>query len=392
MAETPEQAAELSRRRFLQTAAALMAPAVMAGCGISESPTPPEVPETDLLCAGAPAAEAVSDTGEYPATFANHEAQAVAENLSINPGSYFKLNEAAVRAINDRGLFRARNWLAPIFPPAVSRFERQILAAANEFNVPPNMLASLATIESAGNTGARSGADAHGIIQVVPRYHAARIDQVTGRKFRDDSERAEFLRLHPEECLRVGASYFAECIAGAKRRMRDPHGHSLVTYAKAASAYNGGPSRAHQDYEDLPLESQLYVNHVARLTLDVAVAAELRKRGLDDNEILDAMQSGEMNARAYAYDGYERGSTSIAPYEQSAFLCSTPEPGRDPDTGRLIDGDANMINQRYHRFLRSCETANPWRAPATPGLRIWLVGGGDQLFLQVPANRDWRLQ
>lgn len=387
--ESPD-GVEISRRMFVfSTTAAFVGSAILAGCG---GDTEVRQSQVDIFCDGANLSEHKVDATEFPDLFANEVAQKAADNLNINPGSYFRLNGDAIQAVNDSSHFLSTEWLAPIFPPAVTRFKDEIIAAANEFKIPPNVLASLATIESAGNTSASSGANAHGIVQIVPKYHGPRIDKIAGKHFANDKERSAYLIDRPDECLRVGASYYAECVAAARHQKPNLRHDSMVIFARAAAAYNGGPTRAGQSFDGLPLESKLYVNHVARLTLDVAIAGELNKQGKSDKEILRSMQSVEMNARAAAYDVYPRGGKDFKRYERSATLCSTPEPGIDPETGDLMsDPEASQINETYRNFLRTCREDNPYKAPAVPSLRIWLVGGGDSLFLSVPQNAAWRL-
>ncbi len=381
----------MGRRAFLSGALALGA-AVLTGCSTTpDSPNKPhsiEAIDGDPLCQNLDRLESHRDSSQYPDIFANDDALAVAEGLHVNSGSYFSLNTEAIKAINDDGGFLDKNWLSPTLPPAVTKYSEAIIDAANEFDIPPNLLGILATIESAGNTAAASGADAHGIVQVVPLYHRDRIDSLTGKNFGSDEERSAYLGQNPEQCLRIGASYYAECIDAARKQMPDLREDSLVVYARAAAAYNGGGANAGKPFERLPLESKLYVNHVARLIIDVAIAHKLKSNGLTNDDILLSMQSTDVNARAYAYNNYPRGR-DFSRYERSADLCGKPEPGIDPTTGDYLGDDAKQVYEDYLNFLKNC--SGTYSAPAAPGLRIWLAGGGDSLFLSVPENANWHL-
>lgn len=384
---------DVSRRAFLLGAAAtVLGTVVLEGCaspnGSSDRPHHIQPVDGDPLCQKLDTLENHEDSSEFPDVFANSEAMAAAKSLHIDSGSYFSLNTEAIKAINDAGGFLDKKWLSPTLPPAVTKHKEAIIKAATEFGVPPNLLGILATIESAGKTDAASGADAHGIVQVVPRYHRDRIDRITGIRFGSDSERSQYLGENPEQCLRVGASYYAECIDAARSKNPKLAKNSLVIFARAAGAYNGGGGNAGKDFENMPLESQLYVNHVARLVIDVAIAHKLKERGLTNEDILVAMQSTDVNARAYAYSNYPRGK-NYQNYERSATICGQPEPGIDPATGAAMGEDSKQVNRDYHDFLQNC--SGKYSAPATPGLRIWLAGGGDSLFLSVPENANWHI-
>lgn len=383
-----------SRRDVLRALVAGVASTALYGCADDEptrnqgEATPSDFAGVDdpLCDTGHP--NKIDDFTEVPSSFSNSSAEKVAENLSIDPGSYFVLNPGAIKEVNASGNFRKLDWIAPIFPPAVMKHEDSIIAAATEFGVPASIMATLATIESAGNTKASSGANAHGIVQVVPKYHQDRIDELSGQSFGSDAERSMYLQENPDQCLRIGASYYAECVETARREKPFLNPDSMVIFARAAAAYNGGPANAGRQFEDLPLESKLYVNHVARLTLDIEIASHLEAAGADTDEILRAMQSAEINARAKAYDGFKRGSKDFALYEKSAALCATPVPGVDIESGEIVD---QQIYDDYRNYLRTCGDEPFYTAPAVPGLRIWLAGGGDSLFLAVPENAAWKL-
>ena len=63
--------------------------------------------------------------------------------------------------------------LAPLFTPQVLKWEAQILAWANEYELDANLVATVMQIESCGDPRALSPAGAMGLFQVMP-YHFAR--------------------------------------------------------------------------------------------------------------------------------------------------------------------------------------------------------------------------
>lgn len=215
----------------------------------------------------------------------------------------------------------------------------------------------------------------------MPEYHRDRIDSVAGIAYSDDNERAEALT-DVTLNTRVSANFLRELIDGV--RTANPELPEPVVYARAAASYNGGPANASRDFSDFALESKLYVNHKIRITLDIAIAHELRQAGLDNDEILRAMQSNELNARAFAYSNYPRGEWDD--YEYSAYLCSLPQPGVNQETQQPESG-GQTVNNDYRSYLQSPS----YSTPATGGLRIWLSGGGSGLFLQSEENANWTI-
>lgn len=363
-----------SRRRFLATAG-VVALTVATGSRFFNNPenNKPNDLETALPPTGS--------VEGYPSLYDSAEANEVADRLGLNVGEFFKISPETIARIESRHGY-LEDTLLPIFPPGVARHRDAIESAAAEYDVPPNILATLATIESAGISDAQSAANAHGLIQVVPRYHRDRIDSVAGRSFDNDEQRAEALQ-DVTLNTKVAANFLAELIEGVKNA--NPDLPEPVVFARAAASYNGGPANATRSFEDFALESKLYVNHMIRITLDLAVAHELRAMGMDDQEVLRAMQSNEINARAYAYSQYSRSTWED--YEYSAYLCSLPEPGVNPNSG-IIEQSGELINEGYKDYL-----ADPsYETPAPGGIRIWLCGGGVRLFSQVPENVAWTLQ
>ncbi len=317
--------------------------------------------------------------------FSHPEAQAVAEGLAISPDDFFKISREVAVNVRESGAHLSGD-LMPVFPPGVSRYKGELEGAAEEFDVPVNVLAALASIESAGNISVRSHADARGLIQVVPRYHMERISRVSGIDVQGSAEAHEVLT-NPQMNIRIAADFLHELIDKSRRDNDELDPNSLAIFGRAAAAYNGGPSRVDDPFETLPLESQLYVNHMSRILLDVAVAHGLRERGLGDAEILRAMSSDEMDARAAAYATMSdlRRSLGFEGYEISATLAAQDVPGVAPEMS--MEGvDSSKMTEEYIAYLEE-----PWFSYyAPPGYRIWLSGGGAGLFTSEPTNEAWR--
>lgn len=158
----PEHLQPLHSRRELMAAAAVGVLGVLTfaeikGSGHNNAPgeAQPQIPEYDEL---------------YPSVvFDNEKANKLAAELDLVPGSYYSVNKGLVEAMTN-GRFLGKD-LAPIFPPSVMGYKPQMEAAAEQYGVPVNFLATIMTIESTGDPNAHSGADAWGLMQIVPAYH-----------------------------------------------------------------------------------------------------------------------------------------------------------------------------------------------------------------------------
>ena len=65
--------------------------------------------------------------------------------------------------------------ISPIFTPEIQYWEPQIIRWAAEYNLDPNLVATVMQIESCGNPDAHSSAGAMGLFQVMP-FHFAALD------------------------------------------------------------------------------------------------------------------------------------------------------------------------------------------------------------------------
>lgn len=66
----------------------------------------------------------------------------------------------------------ATNGISPIFSAEVQHWAPQIVSWAKQFNLDPNMVATIMQIESCGDPQAQSGAGAMGLFQVMPFHFA----------------------------------------------------------------------------------------------------------------------------------------------------------------------------------------------------------------------------
>jgi soluble lytic murein transglycosylase-like protein len=119
--------------------------------------------------------------------------------------------------------------------PVPSEFRRAFVSAARETGVPLSLLVAVAYEESAMDPGARSGAGAQGLLQLMP---------ATAQELEADAA-------VPTENVRAGARYL--------RRMLDRFGGDVDL---ALAAYNAGPNAVSRAGGAPSLETVAYVLNV----------------------------------------------------------------------------------------------------------------------------------
>ena len=141
--------------------------------------------------------------------------------------------------------------LSPVFAAEVRYWEPQILAWAAEYELDPNLVATLMQIESCGNPRAVSSAGARGLFQVMPFHFAA------GEEMLDPATNA-----------RRGLDYLVQSLTLTE-------GH----VGMALAGYNGGHTAALGNWVSWPLETRRYYRWGSGIYNDVT-------SGLDDSPTL----------------------------------------------------------------------------------------------------------
>jgi soluble lytic murein transglycosylase-like protein len=120
--------------------------------------------------------------------------------------------------------------IADLFTPEVQYWEDEILEWSKEFDLDPNLVATVMQIESCGYERAKSVVDAKGLFQVMPHHF----------KKKDDP-------YDPDTNAIKGLTYLRQSlISGGSTRM-------------ALAGYNAGIGRAKTAESDWPDETQRYV-------------------------------------------------------------------------------------------------------------------------------------
>jgi soluble lytic murein transglycosylase-like protein len=135
--------------------------------------------------------------------------------------------------------------LSPIFTPEIQYWGQQIKQWAVEFDLDPNLVATVMQIESCGNPDAQSSAGAMGLFQVMP-FHFQPFDNP----------------YDPGTNARRGMAYLQRSLIAAGG---DP--------GLALAGYNGGISIINQPQSDWPAETQRYLYWGTGIYADAASGA-----------------------------------------------------------------------------------------------------------------------
>ncbi len=139
-----------------------------------------------------------------------------------------------------------QNPLAGFFTPEVDHWLEDILRWAAQYDLDPNLIATIIQIESCGDPGAESVAGAQGLMQVMPMHFDAAEDM-----------------LDPDTNARRGISVFTECLYSSYNPNRD--------IGLAFACYNGGPSVFVRAWDNWPQESRYYYTWGVRIYADALV-------------------------------------------------------------------------------------------------------------------------
>ena len=145
-------------------------------------------------------------------------------NDSTSPVTNLMASEPENKAVNYQGKISA------VFSDEVKYWETDIVRWANEFNLDPDMVATIMQIESCGDPQALSIAGAQGLFQVMPFHFTA------GENMLD-----------PDTNARRGMNYFAERLV-----------QTAGDVGKAFAGYNGGHVAAGGSWDSWAAETQRY--------------------------------------------------------------------------------------------------------------------------------------
>lgn len=130
--------------------------------------------------------------------------------------------------------------LSPIFTPEVRYWEAKIVAWAAEFDLDPNLVATIMQVESCGDATAVSRAGAQGLFQVMPFHFLPGDDP-----------------FDPDTNARRGLAYFVA-------RLQQTNGD----VGRAFAGYNGGHVAAGGSWESWAAETRAYYTYTTGIYAD----------------------------------------------------------------------------------------------------------------------------
>lgn len=131
---------------------------------------------------------------------------------------------------NYGGLYNADAPLAPLFSTSVEYWEPAIQAWALDFQLNPNLIATVMQIESCGHPYITSPAGAQGPFQVMPLHFSAGENQ-----------------LDIETNARAGLKHMKDCLNWTTDLDLDGFAESLPNVGLALVCYNGGPGMIYNE-------------------------------------------------------------------------------------------------------------------------------------------------
>lgn len=172
---------------------------------------------------------------------------AVGSTAVVHPPSPSGTNAMAATAVSS---------LSPVFTPEVRYWEEEILSWAAEFDLDPNMVATIMQIESCGDATAVSRAGAQGLFQVMPFHFVAGENP-----------------LDPDTNARRGLAYFVA-------RLQQTRGD----VGRAFAGYNGGHVAAAGSWDTWAAETRAYYTWTTGIYNDI-------QAGLTDSPTLRDWQA-----------------------------------------------------------------------------------------------------
>ncbi|MEZ4591043.1 MAG: lytic transglycosylase domain-containing protein [Chloroflexota bacterium] len=148
----------------------------------------------------------------------------VSQSAAENSANMVAAQPPARQAVNYTGK------ISPVFSNEVKYWEADIVRWAGEFNLDPDMVATIMQIESCGDPQALSIAGAQGLFQVMPFHFTAGEDM-----------------LDPNTNARRGMNYFAERLV-----------QTAGDVGRAFAGYNGGHVAAGTTWDNWANETQRY--------------------------------------------------------------------------------------------------------------------------------------
>lgn len=318
--------------------------------------------------------------------FYNRESNGIATQLNLHAGSFFNIPKEVYPKLK---AFAGKE-LSDGLPPAVYEYTGLIYRLSEKHNIPPTVVGTIITLESAGREDAQSNSSlidkddpykdldlrAQGLFGVMPMHFKSRgyatIGQMQDPEINGEIAMQEF-------------TYFLKIAREAHKGATEAE-----IYARALMGYNGGNLAATAKFDDSRIkdESRFYFDHVMRFFLTAEVAARMKsKYNYSDKEVASRLFSPETDARVMAFYLWHAGmlkNFGHYTYEQYAKIKETLGKQVITINGSLPNKAGELLFNGYIGYLK--QTSKGWQT--SPGLEIWMGMGGRYLFNQESRNTD----
>lgn len=308
--------------------------------------------------------------------FKDINANKLAQSYGYTPETFFRFSSEHINNLTAV----LGNDLYPIFPPSVMEYKDLIYTLSSRYNVPPNIIAFIMTVESGGVADIKSPDKAYGLFQVLEQNfdtdYQGKTEHMTNPTINGNAGMDYFTRW----AVPYAFNYVNQ--ERQKKNLPPLDKPDTETFGRALIGYNGGQERERAELKDIPEQSKHYREYFFRFAMTAQIAQGLREKGYTDSQIINALSSETINARAYALGAWinkRNRNYSRQDYETAITQITQPIPGVTDTT--ITDEE---LYEYYQAYLK--KTKNSWFL--SPGISIWVEQGGRWLLSksETPDN------
>lgn len=340
--------------------------------------------------------------------FFDADANKEAEKIGVHAGDFIDYD--GLKTNRKLTAFTKDKQLLPIFPPSVLQHKEVMYNLSEKYDIPVNVIATIMTMESAGNSQAESNKDnpdinqrAQGLFSVMPEHFIAR-NIKSPSMWKDRQTNGE-----------VAMQVFKEILD--RTRIEHKGKSDVYVYHRALMGYNGGTDAMVDPLPDeggafTNWESLIYGDNAMRFALTAQVASQLREKGFNDIQVASRLSSFEIDARGdalgkfYNYFSEEMGRirkevaenklNMSAPHIRARVLKLVEEYqgtkavlGKEVVTANQTQGLVSVYpHENYKKYLAQTSVG----IQRSPGMEVWAMTNGGLIYDQ-PINREegaWR--
>lgn len=320
--------------------------------------------------------------------FDDPETNEIARKIGISIENFFNTSNEIYPRLS---AFKDEKELLPIYPPSIYTHKDLIYKMARQYDIPVNVLATIMTVESTGDTNAKSvmiptskdverrkrnnpdlplqEMNSWGFMQIFDEnFYAAGIQQTNHMT-------------DPEINMRYGIKIYKEFLTASRNHWAGAPESKI--WIRALMGYNGGYDAITSDFADVPAQSQWYSEHMHRYFVTAQVASELRKKGYDNATVLKKLASREINARVAAYTQYIDALPDDQRFRFKDYQETMDVLGQSTVSKKTTPKNLSRLVDFYNNARNHPPVTEDYINPA---LRMHNAAGGSALYNKVPEN------